>query len=113
MLLTHPERTVYSVKRLMGRGLDDVQEELKLFPVPHCRRQRVRDSSCNSATRRITPPEISAHILRKLKQNAEANLGEPITQGRDHRSGVFQRCAAAGHQGCRTHRRAGSSAAGE
>src|SRR5580692_7397079 len=32
MLLTHPERTVYSVKRLMGRGVDDVQEELKLFP---------------------------------------------------------------------------------
>jgi molecular chaperone DnaK (HSP70) len=32
MLLTHPERTVYSVKRLMGRGLSDVGEELKLFP---------------------------------------------------------------------------------
>ena len=32
LLLTQPERTVYSVKRLMGRGLDDVQEELKLFP---------------------------------------------------------------------------------
>ena len=32
MLLTHPERTVYSVKRLMGRGVDDIQEELKLFP---------------------------------------------------------------------------------
>src|SRR5579862_835227 len=32
MLLTHPERTVYSVKRLMGRGLSDVEEELKLFP---------------------------------------------------------------------------------
>src|SRR5271166_3528892 len=32
MLLTHPERTVYSVKRLMGRGLDDIREELKLFP---------------------------------------------------------------------------------
>src|SRR6266403_4267381 len=32
MLLTHPERTVYSVKRLMGRGIEDIQEELKLFP---------------------------------------------------------------------------------
>src|SRR6185295_12501438 len=32
MLIAHPERTVYSVKRLMGRGLDDVQDELKLFP---------------------------------------------------------------------------------
>src|ERR1700722_835590 len=32
MLLTHPERTVYSVKRLMGRGVDDIQQELKLFP---------------------------------------------------------------------------------
>src|ERR1700758_3700685 len=32
MLLTHPERTVYSVKRLMGRGVEDIQDELKLFP---------------------------------------------------------------------------------
>ena len=52
MLITHPERTVYSVKRLMGRGVDDVQEELKLFPFHMARRQRVGHSSCSSATRR-------------------------------------------------------------
>ena len=43
LLLTQPERTVYSVKRLMGRGLADVQEELKLFPFHVGSRQRIGD----------------------------------------------------------------------
>ena len=51
MLITHPERTVYSVKRLMGRGVGDVQEELKLFPFHIARGQRVGAASCSSATR--------------------------------------------------------------
>src|SRR5579871_1625334 len=79
MLLTHPERTVYSVKRLMGRGVDDIQEELKLFPF------QIDDASGSMLKLRLgdrtfTPPEISAHILRKLKLDAEAALGEPVTQ---------------------------------
>jgi Fe-S protein assembly chaperone HscA len=79
MLLTHPERTVYSVKRLMGRGLDDVQEELKLFPF------RIAAGSesvlqLQLGERTFTPPEISAFVLRELKQNAEAFLKEPITK---------------------------------
>jgi molecular chaperone DnaK len=79
MLITHPERTVYSVKRLMGRGLGDIQEELKLFPF------RVAESSESVINLRLgektmTPPEVSAHVLLKLKQDAEAALGEPVTQ---------------------------------
>src|SRR5712692_11907523 len=73
MLVTHPERTVYSVKRLMGRGLADIQEELKLFPF------RVAEDSdsvlkLRLGSRTMTPPEVSAHVLRKLKHDAEAAL---------------------------------------
>jgi molecular chaperone DnaK len=79
MLLTHPERTVYSVKRLMGRGPADVEQELKLFPF------RIAPSSdsilkLQLGDRVMTPPEVSAHVLRKLKLDAEAALGVPITQ---------------------------------
>src|SRR5579884_718360 len=79
LLLTHPERTVYSVKRLMGRGLHDVQDELKLFPF-----QIAPDSAAvihlRLGERVLTPPEISALVLRQLKQNAEAYFGEPVTK---------------------------------
>ncbi len=76
-LLTQPERTIYSVKRLMGRGVKDIQDELKLFPF------RLDPSSSNVIRVRLgekvfTPPEISAFILRELKNWAEASLGEPV-----------------------------------
>jgi len=79
MLITHPERSVYSVKRLMGRGAADVQEELKLFPF------RLTDSTgsvlkLQLGDKVMTPPEVSARILRKLKMDAETELGTPITQ---------------------------------
>ena len=79
MLITHPERSVYSVKRLMGRDAADVQEELKLFPF------RLADASgsvlkLQLGDKVLTPPEVSAHILRKLKMDAENELGTPITQ---------------------------------
>jgi Fe-S protein assembly chaperone HscA len=78
-LITDPDRTVYSAKRLMGRGVADVQEELKLFPF------RIAQGSENViqlqlGDRTFTPPEISAYVLRQLKQNAERELGEEITQ---------------------------------
>jgi molecular chaperone DnaK len=76
-LLTQPERTIYSVKRLMGRGPADVQGELKLFPF--------RIDPANKNVIRVmlgdkifTPPEISAFILRELKNWAEAFFGEPV-----------------------------------
>jgi len=79
MLLTHPERTVYSVKRLMGRGLADIQEELKLFPF-HIASASDSVLKLQLGDKVFTPPEISAYILRKLKLDAEAELGESVTQ---------------------------------
>jgi Fe-S protein assembly chaperone HscA len=78
-LITHPDRTVYSVKRLMGRGLEDVREELKLFPYRVAGEgESVLKLSVGERT--FTPPEISAFILRQLKENAEKALGEEIRQ---------------------------------
>jgi molecular chaperone DnaK len=76
-LLTQPERTIYSVKRLMGRGPADVQDELRLFPF------RIDPSNKNVirvmlGDKVFTPPEISAFILRELKNWAEAHFGEPV-----------------------------------
>jgi len=76
-LLTQPERTIYSVKRLMGRGAADVVEELKIFPF------RIDPSSGNVIRVRLgervfTPPEISAFILRELKTWAESYFGETV-----------------------------------
>jgi molecular chaperone DnaK len=76
-LLTQPERTIYSVKRLMGRGPADVQTELKLFPF------RIDRASKNVirvmlGDKVFTPPEISAFILRELKSWAEAFFDETV-----------------------------------
>src|SRR5580700_12299854 len=79
MLLTHPERTVYSVKRLMGRGVGDIQEELKLFPF-HIAEGSESTIKLKLGDKTFTPPEVSAHILRKLRLDAEAELGVRITQ---------------------------------
>ncbi len=79
LLLTQPERTVYSVKRLMGRGLEDIQEELKLFPF-HIAPGSEAVLQLQLGDRTYTPPEISALVLRQLKQNAEAYFGETVTQ---------------------------------
>jgi Fe-S protein assembly chaperone HscA len=79
MLLTHPDRTVYSVKRLMGRGVDDIQDELKLFPF-HIVEGSESTIKLKLGEKTFTPPEVSAHILRKLKLDAEADLGVQITQ---------------------------------
>src|SRR5713226_6534064 len=80
-LIETPERVVYSIKRLMGRGVEDIQEELKLFPF------RLADDLQSGEVIRIklgertfTPPEISAFILRQLKRNAERFFGAPVTQ---------------------------------
>jgi Fe-S protein assembly chaperone HscA len=76
-LLKQPERTIYSVKRLMGRGVADVQDELKIFPF------RIDPGSDNVIRVRLgdksfTAPEISAYILRELKSWAEAYFKEPV-----------------------------------
>jgi molecular chaperone DnaK len=80
-LIETPERAVYSIKRLMGRGIEDVADELKLFPF------HLADDLQSGEVLRIklgektfTPPEISAFILRQLKRNAERFFGAPVTQ---------------------------------
>ncbi|MBZ5658427.1 MAG: Fe-S protein assembly chaperone HscA [Acidobacteriia bacterium] len=80
-LIETPERAVYSVKRLMGRGVEDIREELKLFPF------RLADDLQDGEVLRIkigertyTPPEISALVLRQLKRNADRFFGEPVTK---------------------------------
>src|SRR3981189_151836 len=74
-LLTQPERTIYSVKRLMGRGPADVQGELKLFPfrIDPASKSVIR---VQLGDKIFTPPEISSFILRELKNWAEAFFGE-------------------------------------
>ena len=77
LLLTQSSRSVYSVKRLMGRGLADVQEELKLFPF-HIAPGSESVIQLQLGEKTFTPPEISAFVLRQLKQNAEAYFGAPV-----------------------------------
>ncbi len=76
-----PERAVYSIKRLIGRGVEDIQDELKLFPF------RLAEDLQSGEVLRIklgektfTPPEISAFILRQLKRNAERYFNAPVTK---------------------------------
>ena len=80
-LIETPERAVYSVKRLMGRDVEDVRDELKLFPF------RLAEDLAAGEVLRIklgektfTPPEISAFILRQLKRNAERYFAAPVTK---------------------------------
>src|ERR1700747_1749734 len=77
LLLTNPDRTIYSVKRLMGRGVADIQDELTRFPF------RIDETSSNVIRVRLgdklfTPPEISAYILRELKTWAEKYFGDTV-----------------------------------
>jgi Fe-S protein assembly chaperone HscA len=74
-LLTAPSRTVYSVKRFMGRGIDDVTDEAALLPF------RIGGEAggvvrIGLGEREFTPPEISAFVLRELKQRAEEHFRE-------------------------------------
>ncbi len=75
-LARNPARTVYSVKRFMGRGWEDVREEARHVPfeiVPSAEVVTIR-----AGDREVTPPEVSAQILRALKLQAEAHLGEVV-----------------------------------
>ncbi len=80
-LIETPERAVYSTKRLMGRAVEDIKEELKFFPF------RLADDlqpgevlRIKAGERTYTPPEISAHVLRQLKRNAERFFAAPVTK---------------------------------
>lgn len=76
-----PGNAVYSAKRLMGRGLEDVQEELKLFPFQLGKDLKQGEViRLNVGGREFTPPEISALVLQQLKRNAERYFGSPVTK---------------------------------
>jgi Fe-S protein assembly chaperone HscA len=83
-LIETPERVVYSVKRLMGRGVAEIQEELKLFPFRVVSDGGQPDPNeiprIQLGEMQFTPPEISAYVLRQLKRNAERYFGSPVTQ---------------------------------
>ena len=77
--ITNPENTVFSIKRFMGRRYDEVLQEIKLVPYKVVRASN-GDARVEVRGKQYSPPEISAMILRKLKEAAEAYLGEKVTQ---------------------------------
>src|SRR5256884_1298522 len=80
-LIETPERAVYSIKRLMGRGIEDIREELKLFPFRLAEdRQPGEVLRIKLGDKTFTPPEISAFSLRQVKRNAERFFAAPVTQ---------------------------------
>ncbi|MBW2501233.1 MAG: molecular chaperone DnaK [Deltaproteobacteria bacterium] len=76
--VTNPTRTVYSIKRFMGRRLSEVPEETKLVPYKVVE-GKDGDAAVELAGKTLAPPEISAMVLGKLKGAAEAYLGQPVT----------------------------------
>ena len=76
---TNPENTIFSIKRFMGRRYEEVGQEIKLVPYKVARAGN-GDASVEVRGKGYSPPEISAMILQKMKTDAEAYLGEKITQ---------------------------------
>ena len=77
--VTNPENTVYSVKRLIGRKFTEVKEEMKTLGYA-VKASPTGDVAVTMGDRDYSPPEVSAIVLQKLKADAEAKLGEKITQ---------------------------------
>jgi len=77
--ITNPENTIFSIKRFMGRRYEEVSSEIKLVPYKVIKATN-GDARVEASGKVYSPPEISAMIIQKMKQDAEAHLGEKITQ---------------------------------
>ena len=77
--ITNPENTIYSAKRFVGRRFEEVAEESKRVPYKVVRREN-GDVGIDVRGKVMTPPEVSSHVLRKLKKAAENYLGETVTE---------------------------------
>ncbi len=109
--VTNPENTFFAIKRLIGRRFTDpmVKKDVDLVPYKIVAGDN-GDAWVESRGKKYAPSQISAFILQKMKETAETYLGETVTQGGHHRSGLFQRQPAPGDQGCRQDRRARGAA---
>ncbi len=77
--ITNPEKTIYSIKRFMGRKYDEIPEEIRIVPY-EVKKASNGDAEIMVDGKGYAPPEISAHILRKLKRAAESYLGEEVKE---------------------------------
>jgi len=77
--ITNPEGTVYSTKRFMGRRFDELGDDATRMPY-HVIQRENGDAGFEVRGKKLSPPEVSAQVLRKLKKAAENFLGEPVTE---------------------------------
>ena len=77
--VTNPENTVFSIKRFMGRRFGEVTEEMSMVPYEVVRAQN-GDARVKAGDKELSPPELSAMVLQKLKQSAEEHLGQTVNR---------------------------------
>ena len=109
--VTNPERTLYAIKRLVGRRFEDAQtaKHAEMAPFKVVKADN-GDAWVEVDGEKYSPSQVSAFILGKMKETAEAYLGENVHRGCDYSSSVLQRCAAPGDQRRRQNRWFGSQA---
>ena len=77
--ITNPENTIFSIKRFMGRKFSELGEDTSRVPY-ELKSDKDGDVAVNIEGKDYSPPEISAMVLRKMKETAEASLGDEVTQ---------------------------------